>query len=228
VYTGYKGRIAVKVKWLGHAAFVITSSDGTRVLTDPYKAGSYDGAVGYGPITEPVDIVTVSHDHDDHNGTEGLAGTFEVVKGCGANEPRGIKIQGFGCYHDETEGSDRGENTIFVMDVDGIRLCHLGDLGHSLSPEATKEIGSVDVLLVPVGGFFTIDASQAAAVAEALGAKVIIPMHFKTESLGFPIAPVDNFLKEMGSYERPETAEVEITPESLTKGRRVIVLEHAL
>ena len=218
----------MKVKWLGHAAFVITSSDGTKVLTDPYKPGSYDGAVGYGPITEPVDVVTVSHEHDDHNGVEGLPGQSEVVRGCGEHEAGGVRIHGYGCFHDETQGSDRGDNTIFVMDIDGIRVCHLGDLGHALSPEATKEIGPVDILLVPVGGFFTIDAAQAASAAEALGAKVIIPMHFKTESLGFPIAPVDDFLKEMGSYERPETAEVEITPESLTQGRRVIVLEHAL
>ncbi len=218
----------MKVKWLGHSAFIITSSDGTRILTDPYKPGSFDGAVGYGPITEAVDVVTVSHDHDDHNGVEGLPGRPEVVRSCGEHEMHGLRVRGFGCYHDESKGSERGANIIFVIEADGIRVCHLGDLGHALSPDAIHEIGAVDVLLIPVGGFFTIGAGQAAVIAGALEAKVIIPMHFKTESLGFPVAPVDDFLKEMGSYERPETSEVEITRESLDLGRRVIVLEHAL
>jgi L-ascorbate metabolism protein UlaG (beta-lactamase superfamily) len=220
--------LAVKVKWLGHAAFVITSSDGTRILTDPYKPGGYDGAVGYGPITDPVDVVTVSHDHEDHNDVEGLTGTFEVVKGCGTHQAHGMRFHGFGCHHDGTEGSERGDNTIFVIEADGLRVCHLGDLGHTLSTEDIKEIGAVDVLLVPVGGHFTIDAKEAASVADALAAKIIIPMHFKTDALGFPIAPVDEFLKEMGSYERPETSEVDVTTDLLEQGKRVIVLEHAL
>ncbi|MCK4547594.1 MAG: MBL fold metallo-hydrolase [Candidatus Eisenbacteria sp.] len=218
----------MNVKWLGHATFVITSSDGTKILTDPYKPGGYDGAVGYGPITESVDVVTVSHEHEDHNDVEGLTGQFEVVRGCGTHQGRGIRFHGYGCFHDGTKGSERGENTIFVMEIDGLRLCHLGDLGHPLSTDEIKEIGRVDVLLVPVGGHFTIDAKQAASIADAMGAWIIIPMHFKTEVLGFPIAPVDEFLKEMGSYERPEASEVEITPESLKEGKRVIVLEHAL
>ena len=218
----------MKVKWLGHAAFVITTADGTKILTDPYKPGGYDGAVGYGPITEKVDVVTVSHDHEDHNDTDGLTGSFEVVKGCGSSQAKGIRIQGFGCFHDGSKGSERGDNTIFVIEADGIRVCHLGDLGHPLTAAEIKEIGRVDVLLVPVGGHFTIDAREAAQVADAMRARVIIPMHFKTESLGFPIAPVDEFLNEMGIYERPESSEVEITGESLQEGKRVIVLEHAL
>jgi L-ascorbate metabolism protein UlaG (beta-lactamase superfamily) len=220
--------VTVKVKWLGHAAFVITTADGRKILTDPYKPGGYEGAVGYGPITEPVDVVTVSHEHEDHNDVESLVGEFELVKGCGTHEAKGIRIQGFGCYHDATGGSERGENTIFVMEVDGMRVCHLGDLGHPLSAQEVKDMGPVDVLLIPVGGYFTIDARQAASLADGIGASLIIPMHFKTDVLGFPIAPVDEFLKEMGMYERPESSEVEITPESLGKEKRVVVLEHAL
>ena len=123
----------MKITWLGHATFLVEAKDGTRIITDPFEAGSYDGAVGYAPITDRADIVTVSHDHADHNAVDAVAGHPEVVRGAESRTVQGIPIQGVSTYHDESKGQDRGRNTIFVMEVDGVRVGHLGDLGHPLS-----------------------------------------------------------------------------------------------
>jgi L-ascorbate metabolism protein UlaG (beta-lactamase superfamily) len=217
----------MKVKWLGHAAFLLTSDSGTRILTDPYKSGSFDGAVGYKPITEQAHVVTASHEHDDHYCLDGLPEGYECVTSAGEHEAAGIKIRGVKTYHDTSKGKERGANVIFVMDIDGIKVCHLGDLGHALSDEEITAIGKVDVLLVPVGGFYTIGPKEAVEVVKALSPSVVVPMHFKTESLGFPIKPVEDFLSLAGEHEKAGTTEIEISKEGLG-GRRVVILEHEL
>ena len=217
----------MKVKWLGHSAFLLTSDSGTRVLTDPYKSGSYDGAVGYKPITESADVVTASHQHDDHYCLEGLPEGYECITGAGEHEAKGLTITGVKSYHDTSKGRERGSNIIFIFEMDGLRVCHLGDLGHTLSDEEVGTIGKVDVLLIPVGGFYTIGPKEAVDVMKALSPAVTIPMHYKTESLGFPIKPVDDFLSLAGGSERPGTTETEIKQEALGS-RRIIVLEHEL
>jgi L-ascorbate metabolism protein UlaG (beta-lactamase superfamily) len=217
----------MKVKWLGHSAFLLTSGGGVKVLTDPYKSGSFDGAVGYKPITEKADVITASHKHDDHYCLEGLPEGYECVTEVGTHEAAGLTITGFKTYHDTSEGKDRGSNIVFVIEIDGIRVCHLGDLGHSLSAEDAAAIGKVDVLLLPVGGFYTIGPKEAVDVMKTLAPAVTIPMHFKTEPLGFPIKPVEDFLSLAGDAERPGTTETEITKDSLDD-RRIIVLEHEL
>ncbi|MFH1502873.1 MAG: MBL fold metallo-hydrolase [Candidatus Eisenbacteria bacterium] len=216
----------MKITWLGHASFLVESSDGTRIVTDPYEAGSYDGAVGYAPISERADIVTVSHDHADHNAVDVLSGNPEVVRGTDEHSVKGVSIRGVDTFHDESKGQDRGRNTIFVMSVDGMTIGHLGDLGHVLSEEEVTALGHVDVLLAPVGGYYTIGPEQAKAVAESVGAKVIIPMHFKTDALGFPIQPVDDFLKLMDNVERTGGRTVEIASGDLGDSPRVIVLNY--
>jgi L-ascorbate metabolism protein UlaG (beta-lactamase superfamily) len=217
----------MKVKWLGHSAFLLTSESGVRVLTDPYKSGSYDGAVGYKPITEKADVVTASHQHDDHYCLEGLPEGYECVTEAGKHEAAGLAITGIKTYHDTSRGKDRGSNIIFVIEMDGIRVCHLGDLGHTLSGGEAGAIGKVDVLLIPVGGFYTIGPKGAMDVMKALSPAVTIPMHYKTEALGFPIKPVDDFLSLAGDSERTGATETEIKQEGLS-GRRIIVLEHEL
>ncbi len=217
----------MKVKWLGHSAFLLTSDSGMRVLTDPYKSGSYDGAVGYKPITEKADVVTASHQHDDHYCLEGLPEGYECVTEAGKHQAAGLSITGFKSYHDTTRGKDRGSNIIFVIEMDGIKVCHLGDLGHTLSDEEAGAIGKVDVLLIPVGGLYTIGPREAVDVMKALSPSVTIPMHFKTEALGFPLKPVDDFLSMAGDSGRPGTTETEIRQEDLS-GRRIIVLEQEL
>ena len=216
----------MKITWLGHASFLVESKDGTRVVTDPFEAGSYDGAVGYSPISTHADVVTVSHEHADHNAVDSVTGDPEVVRDPAERTIKGIQIRGMSTFHDESKGQDRGRNNIYVMDVDGVKVVHLGDLGHVLSAEEVHELGKVDVLLAPVGGYYTIGPEEAKKTAEALGARVIIPMHYKTDALGFPIQPVDDFLKLMERVERVESTTVEIDAAGLEESARVVVLDY--
>ncbi|UCG29391.1 MAG: MBL fold metallo-hydrolase [candidate division WOR-3 bacterium] len=183
----------MKIKFLGHAAFLIESGNGVRIITDPYKPGCFDGGIKYEPITEEADIVTISHEHDDHNCID-IQGKPTFVRGAAKKDIKGIEITGTDVFHDESGGSERGTNTIFKMTIDGMNIVHLGDLGHPLSDEDVKAIGAVDILFIPVGGYFTIDATVAGETVNKLGPKIVIPMHFKTDKCGFPIAAVDDYI----------------------------------
>jgi L-ascorbate metabolism protein UlaG (beta-lactamase superfamily) len=215
----------MKVKWLAHASFLITSETGTKIITDPYNVG---GGLSYGEIKESADVVTVSHEHGDHNNVAAVKGNPQVVKGAGAKEAKGIKFNGVPTYHDDAQGGQRGPNTIFCFEVDGIKVCHLGDLGHTLSDKEVAEVGKVDILLVPVGGFFTIDAKVATAVSSKLAPKVIIPMHFKTDKCAYPIATVDDFIKGKSGVTQPGASEVEFKRDRLPAATQIVVLKPAL
>jgi L-ascorbate metabolism protein UlaG (beta-lactamase superfamily) len=218
----------MKIKWYGHAAFLITSDQGTKIIVDPYEPGAFGGQLSYGKIEDQVDIVITSHDHADHNYTKDLPGTPQIVKGSGSKTVKGVLIKGIATYHDPSKGSERGANTIFTFKVDNMQLCHLGDLGHLLSDKELTEIGSVDILLTPVGGFFTIDPKEATRVAEQIKPKILIPMHFKTGKCGFPIAPVEDFLKGKTKIKRPKANEATFDKASLPQQMEIVVLEHAL
>jgi len=215
----------MKVKWLGHASFLITSEEGTGIITDPYATGM---GISYGDIKENADIVTVSHEHGDHNNAAAVSGNPEVVKGAGVQEAKGIRFKGIASYHDETQGSERGPNTIFCFAVDGVNLCHLGDLGHRLSDEQAAEIGDLDILMTPVGGFFTIDAAVATEIVEKLQPRVVIPMHYSTDKCAYPIAGVDDFLKGKSDVKRMDATEVEFSKSDLPSPTEIVVLKHAL
>ena len=214
----------MKLKYLGHACFLATAADGTKVLMDPYRSGAFGNAIRYGPIEETVDIVLTSHDHEDHGWVQDLPGSPAVFKREGAREAKGIAIRGIAAFHDSSAGSQRGKNIIFCFTMDGVRICHCGDLGHVLSDEQAKEIGAVDVLLVPVGGFFTIDARGADQVVQKLQPKITIPMHYKTSKANMPIALVDDFLKGKTNARHHGSPEIEITPETLPSEPQIIVL----
>ena len=218
----------MKIKWYGHAAFLITSDQGTKIIIDPYEPGAFGGQLSYGKIKDQVDIVLTSHDHADHNYTKDLPGTPQIVKGSGSKTAKGISIKGISTYHDPSQGSERGANTIFTLKIDNIQLCHLGDLGHLLSDKDLAEIGPVDILLIPVGGFFTIDPKEATHVAEQIRPKILIPMHFKTAKCGFPIAPVEDFLKGKMNTKRPKASEATFDKTTLPQQMEIVVLEHAL
>jgi L-ascorbate metabolism protein UlaG (beta-lactamase superfamily) len=218
----------MKIKWYGHAAFLITSDQGAKIIIDPYEPGAFGGQLSYGKIKDQVDIVLTTHDHADHNYTKDLPGAPQIVKGSGSKTAKGISMKGISTYHDASQGSERGANTIFTLKIDNIQLCHLGDLGHLLSDKELAEIGPVDILLIPVGGFFTIDPKEATRVAEQIKPKILIPMHFKTAKCGFPIAPVEDFLKGKTNTKRPKASEATFDKATLPQQMEIVVLEHAL
>jgi L-ascorbate metabolism protein UlaG (beta-lactamase superfamily) len=218
----------MKIKWYGHAAFLITSDQGAKIIIDPYEPGAFGGQLSYGKIKDQVDIVLTTHDHADHNYTKDLPGTPQIVKGSGSKTAKGISMKGISTYHDPSQGSERGANTIFTLKIDNLQLCHLGDLGHLLSDKELAEIGPVDILLIPVGGFFTIDPKEATRVAEQIKPKILIPMHFKTAKCGFPIAPVEDFLKGKTNMKRPKASEATFDKATLPQQMEIVVLEHAL
>lgn len=218
----------MRIKWCGHACFLITSDSGIKILTDPYEPGGYDGALRYGSIPEEIDIAVVSHDHPDHNYLQALKGTPRVVKGAGSHTVSGIAFKGIATYHDTSHGKERGESTIFCFSVDGIRLCHLGDLGHPLSKGTAAQIGAVDVLMIPVGGFYTIDAAVATEVMDALRPHLVIPMHFKTEKCDFPIATVDAFTSGKDNVKKINASELSLTRDTLPVSTEIQVLRFAL
>jgi len=213
----------MKIKWLGHATFLITSDTGIKIITDPYMPTD---ELRYGEINEPADIVTVSHDHFDHNNVASVRGKPEVVRGTA--EVKGIKFRGITTYHDEFQGEKRGKNTVFCFELDGLKICHLGDLGHLLTDKQASEIGEVDILLIPVGGFYTIDALVASQVCGWLKPKAIIPMHFKTDRCHLPIATVDEFLKGKTDVTRLDNSEVEFKRGELPANTQITVLKPAL
>ena len=214
----------MRVKWLGHAAFLITADNGTRIITDPY--GDYPG-LSYGRIAEEADIMVVTHDHGDHVGGK-VRGNPKLVKGAGTQTVDGIEFRGLETHHDTSGGRERGSNTVFCFAVDRVRVCHLGDLGHVLSESQISEIGEVDVLMIPVGGFYTIDAGEATRVCDQIRPRVVFPMHYSTDKCAFPISGVDEFLKGKAGVSRKDSSEVELKPDNLPGGTEIVVLKHAL
>ena len=210
----------MKLRWVGHSCFIITAKSGLSIITDPYHT---EQGVNYAPVREMAAIVTVSHDHFDHNAVQSVGGKPEVVRSSGTKTVKGIEFRGIACYHDESGGKKRGENIIFCFTVDGIKLCHLGDLGHALSSEQIKEIGEVDILLIPVGGFFTIDAATATRVCDEIKPKVVVPMHYKTAQLNFPITGVDAFLAEKKNIKKLDSSVVELEPEMLPETTGILI-----
>ncbi len=188
------------VTWLGHSCFVLKSCEGILVLLDPF----HEMEVGYAMSPTRADIVIVSHDHLDHNNVDAAGSEADVIFGHGEYISREMEIRGIESYHDAQRGKLRGTNTIFCFALDGINVCHLGDLGHTLSRAQVKAIGTVDLLFLPVGGRYTIDAIDANKVMKMLHPAVTVPMHYKTPALSFELDPVDDFLKGRGPVEPQE------------------------
>ncbi|HHV72356.1 MAG TPA: MBL fold metallo-hydrolase [Clostridia bacterium] len=212
----------MRLRWFGHACFELVFDNGTVIVTDPF-----DASVGYPLPDVRATAVTSSHDHFDHNYVEGVKGDPQVIKGVGRYRVGGVDIKGIASFHDANRGQERGENTIFVFDDGNLKVAHLGDLGHELTASQLDLLGPVDVLLIPVGGFYTIGPEEAANVVESIKPKVVIPMHFKTEAIDFPIAPVDDFLAAMGINGRKIQANwVEIDPKDLEEEMVIYVLKY--
>lgn len=214
----------VHIKWLGQACFRIRNSN--TITTDPHNGEG----VGLEAPHSKSDIVTVSHGHFDH------AAGVDLVKGPdtevlkekrGELEVKGVKIKGIKSYHDKSKGDERGENTIYVIEIDKLRICHLGDLGHPLSEEKIEEIGKIDILMIPVGGNYTINGREAVKVMENLDPKIVIPMHYKVPGLTVDIEDEKEFIdkvKERG-YNVKEKKALDI--DHIPEDRVVVNLEYS-
>ena len=185
------------ITYLGHSSFKIKTKTAT-VITDPFDPKfvglKYSGVEG--------DIVTVSHDHADHNSIDKVTLTKKIVDGPGEYEISGVSIMGYKTFHDDKKGEERGVNTVYVIEAEGLRLVHLGDIGHALSDDLVDEIGDVDILMVPVGGFYTIGPKEATEIITKIEPYFVIPMHYKVPGLSPDLTekllPVEDFLKESG------------------------------
>ena len=180
----------MQIEYLGHASFLITTENGIKIVTDPYQGVGYEL-----PSDLQADIVTVSHGHFDHNYTAAVKGKPMLIDCVGKQRAGGIDFYGEHTFHDPKQGKLRGDNVVFSFTVDGIRSCHLGDLGEAYNEEIVKKIGSVDVLFIPIGGTYTIDAKQAKAYIEAIAPKIAIPMHYRPIDGCLDIASADGFLR---------------------------------
>jgi L-ascorbate metabolism protein UlaG (beta-lactamase superfamily) len=208
----------VDITWLGLSCFRIRGSQAV-IITDPFPPG-----LGYTLGKQTADIVTVSHPHPSHSYDQGINSEHRLVKGPGEYEISGVLILGISTYHDSVKGQSRGKNTIYLMEIDGVNVLHLGDLGHVLSDEQVEEIGNVDVLLLPVGGVSTINAAMAAEVMRKLEPRVVIPMHYKTDKSSRDLEPVENFLKEMGQTQVEPRPKLNVSRTNLPLTTEVVVL----
>ncbi len=212
---------------LGHSSFRIKGKQVT-VVTDPYDSSM----LGFKyPKVESPDIITISHDHADHNKKDNFdLSTVFVTSGPGEFEVKGVTILGIPTFHDDKKGEERGKNIVFTMTIDDLAVCHLGDLGHKLDDEQVTRIGQVEILFVPVGGFYTLNAEQAYETVTQLEPKIVIPMHYKTpkynqETFG-QVDTVDTFLKMMGVEDKSaQQPKLSITRDKLPENTTVIVLE---
>jgi len=201
----------MKITWFGHASFLLEDSKGRKLLTDPF-----DSTVGYSLYKGSADVITISHQHFDHNFIQNINPGAKVIDKVGFFNECDITIQGIPSYHDKNKGAKRGENVIFIIEMEGYKFCHLGDLGHILEEKDIDLIGEVDVLFIPVGGNYTINGEEAAKVAKSIESKLIIPMHYKTPQLSFDLDGVETFLTFMKNGERVNSNTLEINEDIIT------------
>ena len=208
----------MEIIWYGHACFRLKDR-GITILTDPYGRD-----LGYKLPRVQADVVTISHDHPGHNWAQGVKGKPRILNGPGEYEIRGVFITGIPTFHDNKRGARWGKNTVFLFEFDGLAVCHLGDIGHVPTQAQVEMLSEVDVLLIPVGGKNTINASQAAEVISALEPRLVIPMHYQSKALKRKLNPLARFLKEMGLKALPPQESLKVTKSSLPEETQVVVL----
>ena len=237
---GFGGRVGdataalpakVTLTWFGQSCFLIETATGTRIVTDPVSKG-----LGYDPPAAlRADAVTVSHEHPDHNNVALVGGRTRILRGLTADKKgwtkiddkvKDVAVRSVGVYHDDKHGADRGLNAVFIFETAGLRIAHLGDLGHTLDDKQLSAIGSVDVALVPVGGHFTIDAHQATRVIDQLHPRlVVVPMHYRTSvSTVAQLSPVDEFLAGKANVRRQEGNTLPLTAVKSRPASEIVVM----
>lgn len=209
---------------LGHSSFKIKGKKAT-IITDPFNPQM----VGIKFPKNDANIVTISHNHEDHNFLDGIAGEAIVVQGPGEYEIKGVKIIGIPSFHDDKNGQERGKNTIYHIEVDDITIAHLGDLGHKLGDSATELLNGVDILMIPVGGIYTINPAVAVQIITLLEPRIIIPMHYLTKALNSEnfgkLEEVTSFLKEIGKDGTVPIPKLSISKDKIGAEPTVVVLE---
>ncbi len=210
----------MEITWLGHSCFRLKGR-GVALVTDPF-----DKSLAY-PWGKPTaDIVTVSHQHPGHSFVAGIGGKPRVVKAPGEYEISGVSLTGIKTYHDAQKGQQMGPNVVFVIEMEDLRICHLGDLGHVPTAEQVEQIDGVDVLLIPVGGVTTINAEQAAEIIRLVEPKLTIPMHYQTDLARPDLQPVSRFLKETGLAEAPPPQPKLVISKSSFPTGNLVLLEY--
>lgn len=213
------------ISLLGHSSFKIKGKSAT-VITDPYDTA----LVGLKfPKDAEAAIVTVSHDHPDHNAVSAVGGSPQIISGPGEYDVAGVGIMGIASFHDNEKGKTRGKNTIYRIQIDGVSIVHLGDLGHALSSAEVESLDGVDILIVPVGGTYTIDAATACAIVQDVDPRIVIPMHYGNAALNQKefggLEPLSKFLKEIGKEDVIPQAKLSISKDKLPEQLQVVVLQ---
>jgi L-ascorbate metabolism protein UlaG (beta-lactamase superfamily) len=211
----------MEITWYGHACFRL-SERGVVIVTDPF--GEH---LAYARPRIRADVVTISHDHPGHNNRIGFRGGPRFFDAPGEYEVKGIFINGIATHHDSHSGATHGPNVVFLFDLDGITVCHLGDLGHVPTQAQVELLSDVDVLLIPVGGLHTLDAAKAAEVITLIEPRIVIPMHYKTPKETTALHTADKFFKEMGLAPAPALSELKTSKSSMPEETEVILLELA-
>ena len=210
----------MEVTWLGHACFRLKGRDSVIVM-DPCPKST-----GYNIGRQQANIVTLSHDHPDHAYTDAITGPYRRLDAPGEYEIGGVMLTGVRTFHDGKRGAERGRNTAFLVEMDEVRVCHLGDLGHVPTQEQIEALSDIDVLLVPVGGKTTIDAEAASEIISQLEPKVVVPMHYGTEAAAAGLDPLDKFVKQMGVSATEPQAKLTLTKTTLPAQTQLVVLEY--
>jgi L-ascorbate metabolism protein UlaG (beta-lactamase superfamily) len=222
-----------KLTWFGQSCFLLETAAGTKILMDPFQK-----TAGYPiPAGLRADLITVSHEHPDHDNVKLVVNSPKVIHGVTADKKgwvridekfRDVAVRTVGVYHDDKRGALRGLNTVFIFEVGGLRIAHLGDLGHLLDDEELEAIGSVDVLMVPVGGATTLDAYHATRVVDQLHPRLmVIPMHYQTDVPATKdLDPVDPFLERKANVHRPTSPTVALTPVKARPATEIVVLPY--
>lgn len=211
------------IYFYGQACFKIKGKSAS-VFIDPYKS-EFTGLKL--PKDLSADLALSTHNHDDHNNLDVITDATIKITGPGEYEVKGVSVTGISTFHDKENGTQRGRNTVYNVSLDGLNIVHLGDLGHTLSEEQIEEIGSTDILLVPVGSVYTIDSKLASDVVSQLEPKIVIPMHYGLPGLKFELEPVENFLKEMGFESTEPQPKLSVTKDKLPSELQVVVLNKA-
>lgn len=210
---------------LGHASFKLRGSKVT-LITDPFNPDM----LGLKFPEIPADVVTVSHDHQDHNFVDNITENPVIISGPGEYEVKGTNIVGISTYHDEVEGKERGKNTVFRYEIDGISLLHCGDLGHKFSDAQVESLNGIDILLIPVGGFYTLSMKNVVEVINQLEPNIIIPMHYHNSLLDPKqfgmLLSVDAFLKEMGKGNVVPVPKYSVTKDKKPLETTIVVLDN--